>query len=575
MFIRKINNKKTGKTYLSIVQSYYDKTTHSTKSVTIKSLGCLDELKKTYSDPIAHFSEVVAKMNEEKDAENLPPKLTINTKKQLENNSINRKNFGYAVLSKIYHELELDKFFINRQRHLNIKYSLNNIVKLLVFSRILNPSSKKKTFENKDNFFEKFDFSLDDVYRSLPVINKHKNELQSWLHHHIKQQYNRSTELVYYDVTNYYFEIDKPDNLRKKGVSKEHRPNPLVQMGLLMDSVGMPIAYKLFSGNTSDKTTLIPILDQLKNSYDLGRIIVVADRGLNTSDNICHNLLNGNGYVYSQTIRGANKEFKDYVLNDDDYVWIGGNYKKKSRHYPREITITNIHGKKTKYRIDEKQVVFYSRDYDNRAKKEREPIIQKALELINNPSKFNKATSFGAAKYVKDLVFDTTTGEILTVGHKPKLDIDKLREDEKFDGYYAIVTSEYKESDERIIEIYRGLWRIEESFRITKGDLSARPVYLSREEHIEAHFLTCFLALTILRILGHRIENKYSPAKVIECLNNSSCAYVQENLYMFDFYNDILHYIGQTFDIDFSKKFMCLNNIKKILGNTKKDNFTP
>lgn len=511
MFLRKNANKKTGRTYLSIVQGYRDKKDGSSKTVTIQSLGYLDELEKEYEDPVAHFSKVVDDMNKKKYIDNLPATFTFSMDERIDQESVNRKNFGYAALSRIYHELEIDKFYQNRQRHLHIEYSLNAIMKLLTFSRILDPCSKKKTFELKDRYFEKFDFSLDDVYRSLTYINKHKDALQLWIHNHIKEQYNRNTELVYYDVTNYYFEIDEPDALRKKGVSKEHRPNPIIQMGLLMDAVGMPIAYKLFSGNTTDCTTLIPILSQVKNDYDLGRIIIVADKGLNISDNICCNLLSGDGYVYSQSVRGGSKELKKYVLDDEGYAWKGTDYKKKSRLYPREIYILNAMGKKIKTTVDEKQVIFYSRDYDKRAKAEREPALKKAMELVNDPGKFNRTTSYGAAKYVKDLVFDKSTGEIITTGHHPELNLDKLHEDEKYDGYYAIVTSEYKKTDERIIDIYRGLWKIEESFRITKGDLSTRPVYLTREEHIEAHFLICFLALVIIRILEYKTGNKYSP----------------------------------------------------------------
>ena len=570
MFLRKNTNKKTGRTYLSIVQGYRDKKDGSSRTATVQSLGYLDELEKEYEDPVAHFSRVVADMNKKKYADNLPATFTFSMDELIDQGFVNRKILGYAALSRIYHELEIDKFYQNRQRHLHIEYSLNAIMKLLIFSRILDPCSKKKTFEAKDRYFEKFDFSLDDVYRSLSCINKHKEALQLWIHNHIRKQYNRNTELVYYDVTNYYFEIDEPDALRKKGVSKEHRPNPIVQMGLLMDAAGMPLAYKLFSGNTTDCTTLIPILSQIKNDYALGRIIVVADKGLNTSDNICCNLLNGNGYVYSQSIRGANKELKKYVLDEKGYAWKGTDYKKKSRLYPGEITIMNAPGEKVKTTVDEKQVIFYSCDYDKRAKAEREPALKKAMELVNNPGKFNRVNSYGAAKYVKDLVFVKSTGEIITTGHRPEFDLDKLQEEEKYDGYYAIVTSEFKETDEHIIEIYRGLWKIEESFRITKGDLSARPVYLSRAEHIEAHFLICFLALVIIRILEYRTGNKYSPGKMIESLKQVSCTYLQENYYMFDYFDDIVQDIGNAVDIDFSKRIMRLNEIKKKLGDTKK-----
>ena len=355
-------------------------------------------------------------MNEEHKKENSPEVLTIDLKEEINTSQANRKNFGYGAFSKIYHELEIDDFFNNRQRSLDVSYSLNNIVKLLVFSRIINPCSKKKTFESKELFFKNSNFSLVDIYRALSHINKFKDALQLFIYEHITQQYGRNTNIVYYDVTNYYFEIDDQDNLRRKGVSKEHRKDPIVQMGLLMDTLGIPIAYKLFSGNENDCTTLIPVLKEIRRNFNLGRLVIVADKGLN---------------------------------------------------------------------------------YDKRAKAEREATIRKAREFIKSPSKYNNAISYGSAKYIKNLKIDKETGEIVDKKVILESDEKKLKEEEKYDGYYAIVTSEWKESDDRIIEIYRGLWKIEESFKIAKSDLEARPVYVSREDRIQSHFLICFISLVI------------------------------------------------------------------------------
>jgi transposase len=569
MYLRKKQVKKTGRTYLSIINGYRDKDSKKSKSVTIESLGYIDELKKEYDDPITHFEQVVKEMNEKEKLQNAPVIFTVDTCEHLKPNCTNRRNFGYAAISKIYHELKLDVFFTNRQRYLKADYNTNNIMKLLVFSRLLNPSSKKKAFEDKEYFLENSDFSLDDIYRSLSHFNKHAEDAQLWIHNQITEQYHRDTKLVYYDVTNYYFEIDKPDELRRKGVSKEHRPNPIIQMGLAMDTLGIPIVYKLFKGNESDKTTLIPMLKELRRKYNLGRIIVVADKGLNTGDNIHYNTFRKNGYVFSQTVRGANAELKKYVLNEDGYEWFGKDYKIKSRIYPRKVTFKDNGVEKTET-VDEKQVVFYSKDYDLKAKAERAPVIAKATDLVDNPSKYKKATSYGAANYIKDLVFDKETGEIITVCHKPSIDLEKINEEEEMDGYYAIVTSEFKETDEHIIEMYRGLWRIEEAFRVTKSDLEARPVYLSLEDHIRAHFLTCFIALVIARILQHRIGNKFSVGKIIESLNKVSCSHVEQNYYLFDYCDEVTEAIGNATGIDFGSKYMKLADMKKILGKVKR-----
>src|SRR5699024_8266972 len=223
------------------------------------------------------------------------------------------------ILSYFYHKLRINDFLINRQRNLNIKYSLNNIFQMLVYLRTFDPSSKKYSFENMDRFFLDFDFEIHDVYRALDYCSLYKDDLLLHIHETIRATYGRDTSNVYYDVTNYYFEIKEPDEFRKKGVSKEHRTTPIVQMGLLMDNSGLPISYKLFEGNTNDSQTLMPVLHDLKEDYGFGRVIVVADKGLNTGENIAYNILNGNGYIYSQTVRGGKKELKSYVLSDKGY----------------------------------------------------------------------------------------------------------------------------------------------------------------------------------------------------------------------------------------------------------------
>ncbi|HBK70507.1 MAG TPA: IS1634 family transposase [Flavobacteriaceae bacterium] len=571
MFLRKATNKKNGRTYLSIVHGYYDKKAKNSKAKTIKSLGYLDLLEKEYDDPIAHFTEVAQQMNEEYKKENAPVSITFNLSEEIDKSTTNRKNFGYAALSKIYHELKIDKFLTNRQRHTNEEYSANSIMKLLVFARMLFPASKRKTFNNKEMFFEKTNFSLDDIYRCLGLFNKHKDELQLWMHERIKEKYNRNTNLVYYDVTNYYFEINEPDDMRKKGISKEKRSDPIVQMGLFIDDKGIPITYKLFPGNTADCSTLIPMLSNMQRKYSLGRVIVVADRGITSGDNIYYTLSTKNGYVLSYSVRGSSEKFKNYVLSDEGYRKKVDGFKIKSRLEPREIWVTMTNGKKKKVTVHEKQVVFYSPKYALKARKDREKAVKKAQDLIRHPSKYNKSSAYGAAKYIKNLTFDSKTGELLEDAKKALyFNEERLREEEKFDGYYAIVTSEHKETDKKILDIYRGLWKIEESFKVTKSDLEARPVYLSDKDHIDAHFLTCFISLVIARLLEYRLKGKYSIPSILESLSRASCSHIKENFYLFDYDDEILEATGKELEIDFSKKFMPLKEIKKILGYVKK-----
>ena len=571
MFLKKTPN-KSGRINLAIVDGYYDKATKKTKHKVIESLGYLDELEKQYDDPIDYFTKRAKKLTEEKKARQAPINFTFYDSDRLCVGDNLRKNFGYTALSKIYHELELDKFLNNRQRHTKESYDANTILKMLVYSRILAPASKKSSFDHREMFFEKTNYSIDDVYRCLSFLNKHKETIQVWMNDKIKENYGRDTSLIYYDVTNYYFETDEQNDFLRKGVSKEHRPNPIVQMGLFMDNNAIPITYELFAGNTNDCLTYRPNFGKIKKRFNLGRVISVADKGMTTGDNIWYtiNTPAHDGYVFSMSIRGAEKSMKKYVLDDDGYVWLGKEYKRKSRKYPRTIQVTSTSGKKIKKQVDEKQVVFWSEKYAKRAKAEREAVLAKARDLAANPGSYTRATSYGAAKYVKKVDYDKNTGEILTASSILDIDEDLIREEEALDGYYMLLTSEMDTPDDKIIDMYRGLWRIEESFKITKSELEARPVYVWTREHIEAHFLTCFVALTISRILEMKLEHKYSTERIIDSLSRAECSLLQQNYYVFDYYDEVLKDIGNVTNIDFSKRIRTLGEIKQVIADSKK-----
>jgi transposase len=564
--------KSNGRVYLSIVQGYRDKDSRTVKTKTIESLGYLDDLKEKYDDPEAHYKAVVAEMNKKK-AESKEPataSITFVRDERLKQGRGERKNIGYAALSKIYHGLGLHTFLNNRSYRWKTEYNVDSVMRLLVFSRILDPASKKKTFERKEMYFEKTDFSLADVYRCLSKVVALKQAIAVHLYKQTREMCGSGDGIVYYDVTNYYFEIDEQDEMRKKGVSKEHRPDPIIQMGLLTDSSGIPIIYDTFPGNTNDCETYVPIFKELHKNFNLGRVVVVADKGINTGNNIAYCLLSGNGYVFSQTIRGGTGELKKYVLSKDDYKSLDGGFKIKSRQYPRIVHVTDDNGKKKNVALDEKQIVFYSPDYDRRAKAERAAAIAKARDLVKDPSKYKKATSYGAAKYVKDLVFDKKTGEILTASHKPIFDEKKLLEEEKYDGYYAIVTSEWKESDEKILDVYRGLWQIEEAFRVCKSDLETRPVYLSRAERIEAHFLVCFIALVLTRLLARLLDGQFSVGRIADSLGRASGSYMEENWYHFDYADEVTQAVHEKMGIDLGRKYMTNGEIRRLIGGTKK-----
>lgn len=557
------------------------------KHKNIETIGYLDELKKQFEDPISHFKQI-AKQRTNDEINEL---IIKNLNSKFLNLDDKPKNLGYSILKKIYNELDLNTFFNNKQKNFKMDYKLNDIFELLIYSRILYPGSKLDNYNNKDIFFDKFDFSLKDMYRSLDYFQSMQDEIQTLIWNKTKDSYNRDTSSVYYDCTNYYFEISYNDEdlidefgnvlekgYRKKGPSKEHRKDPIIQMGLLMDKTGIPLSYNLFPGNESEKTTLRPALKKTKKHYSLDRVITVADRGLNTSDNTLFiagknddEHTNHDGYVFGQSVLGSDKEFKDYVLNQDDYLFDeiideDNNkitFKHKSRIFAKTVQIKRDGKRTNKSTIYQKQMVYYSDKYAKRQKKERDLVIAKATDLINNPSKYTLATSYGASKYINNIDYNKQTGEVIAKDLSLKL--DKIKEEEKFDGYYSIVTSELKMSDKELRDVYKGLWKIEESFKITKSNLESRPVYVWTKEHIEAHFLTCFVSLVILRLLEQKISRKYSTEKIINSLKNWNCSKLEHDIYLNSNYSTEINDILNKFNHDFSNKYINFKKIKHLL----------
>ena len=569
-------------TYLVIEEKYRDKETKKSRTKHHKTLGYVHDLQQEFPDPIAHFKEAVAQMNaEEKGKRKLT--IEIDLKEKLPNESHARYNLGYAVIMKIYHELELNRFFNNKARHETFEYNTNSIMNLLTITRILHPSSKKRAYEHKDMFFERFDFELYDVYRALSHFSKIGTECQRFISDQISTKFGRDTTLMYFDVTNFHFEIDKTDDFRKRGKEKNNRPDPIVQMALAMDADGIPLYYKLFPGNTHDSKTFIPVFKDVCVRFTPGRVIAVADMGCTSANNI-YFLKGGdrdkrvNGYVFSFSIRKGSEKFKKYVLEDAGYTDRDGkplkgdlDYKVKSRTEVREIKITLKNGSQKSVLIDEKQVVFWSKKYADKARTEREETIKKALDIIANPKKHNKSTVHGAAAYIKNITFDKKTGEILEEpGKKLIYDEEKAVEDAKYDGYYCIITSELEMHEQRVIEIYRGLSDIEDNFKVSKSDLDIQPVHVSRKDRINAHVLTCFISLVILRLIQKKTDYRFTPEQIITCLNKISCSHEHTNLYLFDYRSNISDCIGEAFGIDFTQKRLRLSEIKNILASSKK-----
>ena len=608
--IRDSKNKEIQRLY------FYESTYNADKKKNvyrmIEPLGSLSELQKIYPDPIAHFKEV-AKQRTEETKKATSTNISIDLDEALDINEHNLYNVGYGVLKELYKELELDKFWNWKLKGRKFEYSTDDIFRLLCFSRVLFPGSKKETYEKRGQFFEKFEgFDLDDVYSCLDIIAENMEDLQKWIYSHSKNLVTRDLSTTYFDCTNYYYDIGCPDldvlgsdgnpidsdgnptapKYRKRGPEKNHRPDPIVEMGLLMDKNGIPIAFELFPGNESEKLHLRPILNRVKNEYSTSRTIVVADRGLNTSDNIY--FINGDnrgeknerdGYLYGQSVRGASEEFKEWVLQggykterlSDDYILDNDDvesnskvvFKHKSRIAAREINVNYYNEKKgkpskKKVTIDQKQMVYYSEKYAKKQKHDRNVMIERAKDLIAHPKKYDRVTAAGSASYVMGISFNKNTGEIVE-GRELLLDEEKIKEEEKYDGYYSIVTSELKMTDLEMRNTYRGLAKIEDTFKISKSEFEARPVYVWTNDHIDAHFTTCFVALVLIRILQAKLGAEYSVGKILDALRNYSCVQIDENLYQFIYYDEIIKKCSEIFDVNLRQKYRTRDEIRRLL----------
>lgn len=593
--------RKDGDTYLSIKEKYHVPKVGA-RERTIERIGLVSELKKTIDDPIAYYDNYAKQLTEEKNAKKNQT-VEIDKSEELTVGTNDTRNVGYGVFKTLYKMLDLDKFWNWKTRGKKTKFSTDQIFRLLTFSRALNPGSKKYTLENKDFFFEPFNgFSLDDIYHALDIIAANQEELQKWVFEHSKKICERDISTSYFDCTNYYFDISHPDideldddgnpvdpdgnpvpaRYRKRGPEKNHRPDPIVEMGLMMDANGIPVAYDLFPGNESEKVHMRPIIERIKREYEDCRIIFVADRGLNTSDNIYW--LNGDnksdvnerdGYVYGQTIRGADAEFKSFVLSGGyktDIIYDDGDkvtFKHKSRIYPKElhVNVTKPGSKKPakkSVKVDQKQMVYYSEKYAKKQKADRDAMIARANDLIKYPKKYDRVTAKGSAAYVKNIAFDKSTGEIID-GRSLELDMEKINEEEKYDGYYSIVTSELQMKDEEMRKVYRGLTKIEDSFKITKTFFESRPVYVRTNDHIDAHFATCFLALVLERLLEHKLDHKYPTGQIIDSIRKYNCTHLDTNNWQFTYYDEVIDACGKTLDMDLKKKYRTQQEVQRLL----------
>lgn len=557
MFIKLVPVKKNTDSAVYLVQGYRDKE-NKVKHRKIKLYGFLSDLEK--EDP-----NILEKLK--KEAKNTPNEsfnqaITISISQLKEKKGEKPLiNYGHTFLESIYNKLSISPFIESYQRDQTFKYDLDNILKLLVFSRALNPESKKKTFENKGNyFFELKDFSLDDIYRSLDHLTALKDDLMIHLNDELKTQGLRDASLVFYDVTNYYFESVEFDGFRERGVSKENRETGIVQMGLFIDNNGLPITYELFPGNTHDLATMRPILEKIKKQFNLGKLTIVADKGNNSAQNLAMIESYGDDYIIAQRIRNRGNTYSNIVLDDDDYVYnTDKTFKYKLVSFDKEVKLADG----SIQVIPEHLMCFWSKDEELYQRAKRGLLEDKIEKFINEPSLLNASNAFGIKKYFKKVKVDKRTGEVLKGRDVYLFNQEKYERDLALDGYYTIVSNNLDLHPFDIIKHYRQLSKIEESFKVTKTDLEGRPVYVWKESHIKGHFLTCYLALLLYRILQLKLDSKYPVHQIKEALNSANSVHLGKGIYLNLDQNNIFRSLEKAFGVSFNYDYMTIEHMRK------------
>lgn len=508
------------KTYVRVVEGYRPGPRMPTKQRTIKSFGYLEDQK----DPEAFMTAVEEYNATYKDR--IPLRIEVASNGLMYHKNNRPLNYGYKFLEAVYRQLDIDTFIDQHEKAKRFRgdFSPAEIFKFLVLARILHPDSKRASYQMKNGFYMmNTEFTLPDIYRALQRFAGFEIELQRHLNEMVKATMGRDLSYAFFDVTNFFFEIDSPkaeDDLRRKGVSKEHRVDPIVAMGLFMDANGLPVSMSIFPGNTSESLTLRPTMEDVKKSYGLGRLIVVADKGINSSKNIDMIVNNGDGYVLSQILRGKKgKRYHEEIFDQRGYISNEeGTYRYKL--FKEEYEGKDAEGDKVKR--ERKVLIYWSKAEADWARRKREEKLKKAERSVKNNAYSIKK---GIDEYTKEDVIDATTGEILqNTKKRRRVDLQKAEQDAMFDGYFCIITSELDYDERKIRRVYGGLWQIEQSFRIMKSDLYARPVFVSKNEHIRAHFLICFVALLIIRMIQYRMGSKaLSAERIARALNAATC----------------------------------------------------
>jgi len=520
------------RTQIRVVESYRPGPGLAPKQRTIKDFGCLED----QEDPVSFMSEV-KKFDASYREQNIPLRIEADGTLKMYSKENRKLNYGYKFLESVYDILEIDNFINSCLKTSKFKgdYDPSEIFKFLVVMRILSPDSKRASCQMKNGFYGMdLGFALQDVYRSLDWFKDFETGLQRHLNEKVKETIGRDLSHAFYDVTNYFFDIDFPDgddDLRKRGVSKEHRVDPITAMGLFIDKNGLPVSMSIFPGNTSESITLIPTMNEVKKAYGLGRLVIVADKGLNSSNNINAAVNAGDGFVFSQILKGKKgQRYREALFDPKGWV------KNKDGTYKYKLFIEEYTGKdeNAKSVARKRNVLIYwnKAEADMARHKREEKLLMAERNVKNNAYSIRK----GVDEYTKENIVDKETGAVLDdIVKRRSVDIEKAEQDALYDGYFCIVTSELDYDERKIREVYGGLWRVENSFRILKSDLYARPVFLRTNDHIRAHFLICFVALLVLRIVQYRMgEGALSAERIARALNAANLRLFKNGIVLLD-----------------------------------------
>ena len=493
------------------------------------------------------------------------------------------KLFANALIERIMEEIGINAFVAKYKAREDFSFDVMGFIRLLIYGRILNPASKIATTSQNNNYYSDIikDIYEYNIYDTLSFLYKYQDKLINCVNNRLISKFKRKTNVIFYDVTNFFFEIEDPDDddedgLRKMGVSKENRKQPIVQMGLFMDENGIPISIETFKGNTLDHLTLKEALQKSINNLQLDRFILVGDRGMYRGDNSYYLTSHNNGYIISKSIQKTAQDEKDWIFDKKGYTEVSADFKYKSRVVTRKVKVDDSYET-----ITEKVVVYFSQKFYERQKKENKSFLDFIDKLQKNPENFriSKSTLSSLRRFLKKEVKNEETGEIINSKNiNVLIDFDKINSFKESFGYYQIVTSELQMDDKKIIETYHGLSKIEDQFRVMKSDLETRPIFVRTKEHINAHLLICLFSLIIIRIIQNKIinyskpniENKWtmglSAARIQMALNKWTITEITNGYYRFNDIDDKdLKLILDSFGIKIPTKLfrrMELHNLK-------------